>query len=258
MTGSLFLTEIPWLGSDGNGEWNIPQFGWILDFAISVGREVFEDLGEAEAALQASLSARADLGIERDDRRVERVGLLHRLCLLAHLLVVDRGILDQRVETFEISPRDVAPKCFHELRRNHRGDDIDEAFYVAFLLPVADYEDEGFVDIELPQGVAETDGGLVFDRFRINRIAAVVEVDLGGDIPLLRVAGRLVSFEECIAHPLLKHQPVMLHLRGAERRKKRHKQCDSEEEASYHRTMPFQARVGCVEDHDGNLARLLP
>jgi hypothetical protein len=83
-----------------------------LNFTISIRREVFEDLGEAEAALEATLPMRADLGVERNDARVEGVGALHRLGLLADFLVVDRSVFDERIEALEIGSGDVTQRVF--------------------------------------------------------------------------------------------------------------------------------------------------
>ncbi len=84
----------------------------------------------------------------------------------------------------------------------------------AFLPPETDDEDEGLCDFKLAQRVAEVHGGAVLGELGVHRHPAVFPVCFGGDVPALGVAGRLVALEEGVAHPLLEHEAVALHLLG--------------------------------------------
>ena len=80
------------------------------------------------------------------------------------------------------------------------------------LAPKACDEQERLIDIELMQSIAEADGRAVLRRLGIYRDAAMFLVGAGWDVPLLRVACRLVTSEEGISQPFFKQQAMALHL----------------------------------------------
>lgn len=91
-------------------------------------------------------------------------------------------------------------------------DDVDETFFGFVLPPVADHENEWFGDVELPQRIAEIDGRVILGSLGVHGNSAMVFVGRGGNVPLLRVAGRLVAVEKRVVHPGFKNEAVLLHL----------------------------------------------
>ena len=85
----------------------------------------------------------------------------------ARLLGRERAVLDLGVEPLEIGARDRGPELFPCSRLDARGDEVDEDFLVAGLLPEAEHEHERLVDVELPERIAEIDGRAVFHAFRL-------------------------------------------------------------------------------------------
>ena len=191
-----------------------PQRHALLRSGVGAGGEIFEDIVEPQAALEPALRLRIDFGVQLDDRGREGRGALEFLrggpCLLGR----ERFVLYDGVELFEIGAGDVAPEFSPGGGLDAGRDEIHEALFVALLLPETDGENEGFVDGELAERIAEIDRGAVFDGLRVHGHAAVIFILGGRDVPFLRVVRRAVAGEKRVINPLLEHEAVPLDLLG--------------------------------------------
>jgi len=169
---------------------------------------------EAQTALEAALAGGADLGIEHDERFVERVFLFHRLSPETNLAVVDGAVFDEGVEACQIGASDGAPQHAPDFGMDLGGDDVDEAFGLTVLLPKSNEQNERLGNVVLAEGITEANRGAIFGGLGVHGDAAVPEIGGGGNVPFLRVAFRLVAVEESIANPFFKYDAVLLHLGG--------------------------------------------
>lgn len=186
----------------------------FLRSAVGVGRKVFEEIVEAQAALEAALGFRIDLWVYDDDGLSEGRGVFDFLRGGAGFGGREGFVFDDGVESLEIGEGHGAPESFPDGGLDAGCDEIYEALFVALLSPETHDEDKGLGDFALAEGVAEVDGRAVFRGLGIYGHAAETLVRRGGDVPFLRVAGGLVAVEKRIAHPLFQDEAVLLDFLG--------------------------------------------
>lgn len=171
-----------------------------------------ENILKTQTALQSALGFAVDLRVNDEHGFGERWRVFERKRRGPRLRRSERLVLNDRVESSEISASDRAPKFFPLRGFDAAGDDVDEAFCLTFLPPVAENDDERLIDVELSQDVAHVDRRSVFCGLGIYRHTVVRVIRGGRDVPFLRVARWGVAVERSVAHPFFEHESVHLHL----------------------------------------------
>jgi len=100
------------------------------------------------------------------------------------------------------------------LRLDAGNEGLDEFFAASVLLPESDDEEEGLIDAVLAQRIAEQDRFSVLRGLWVDRDASVLLVGRRRNVPLVRRTRRTMSAEECVCHPVLEAQSVLLDLGG--------------------------------------------
>jgi len=166
------------------------------------------------------LSGWIDFGIQADDGLVVWRAGVHLAGEPADGGVMGGAVFDQGVEGDKVFSCERVPELAPLVFLDAQWGDVDEFFFaVLVLFPEADDDEEGFVDVELAQCIAQIDSGAPLGDLGVDGDVAVGGVDVSGDVPLAGVGGP-VAVEKGVVDPVFKHQSVVLHFAGGEVRPK--------------------------------------
>lgn len=221
------------------------ELGCGFGSGISPRQQMLENILVAEGTLEAALGFVVDFGVEDDDRLGIRRAAFHSLSGFLNFLSRTGAVPDEGVEGFEVGAGKGAPEAAPDLGSDDGSNDFDKMFVRAALFPIADDEEEGFVDVELAERVAQADGGLELGGFGVNGDAAVAGVGFGGDVPFLSIATGLIMVEESGADPGFKIHAMALDFgRGSRIGRSGQSQAESNDEGAIHTGIVADGKSG--------------